>query len=153
MCVLRDGEGAGVNRADLLYAALKDGKPMSRREIFEHAGQFFCTNNAACELRQRGFDVPHTRDGRLDVYQLVDGSLTEREAYGPTYTREEMSLRGARESSRSVSDSLIPSGLEPWPPDLGSDSAHPSSPDSSCAVPSPPHPPHGTAQLSLLVAA
>src|SRR3990167_796124 len=75
---LRVGE-AMVNRADLLYSCLRDGRSWTHREIFEHVGRFFLVNNAAVELRARGMDVVWSRAGRLHVYQLVGGSLGERE--------------------------------------------------------------------------
>ena len=64
-----------MNRADLLWSVLKDGRPHSRQEIFEQVG-YMLTNNAASELRARGVLVEHRREGRLDVYEIV-GSLRE----------------------------------------------------------------------------
>lgn len=64
-----------MNRADLLLSVLRDGKPHTRQDIFGRVG-YFLANNAASELRARGFDVVHSREGRLDVYRLV-GSLTD----------------------------------------------------------------------------
>lgn len=87
-----------MNRADLLYACLRDGAPWTRRDIYEHTGEFFLTNNAAAELRKRGIEVLHTRAGRLDVYQI-----------GPL-TRRELSVLGTR-SSRFVSDPLVDESL------------------------------------------
>lgn len=64
-----------------MLAALRSGRPMSRRCLFEHAGQFFLTNNAASELRARGFDVRMRREKGAYLYWLEDG-LTERCADG-----------------------------------------------------------------------
>lgn len=64
-----------MNRADKMHAALKDGRPKTRRELFAHADAFYLTNNAASELRARGFTVSQWRDGEDFVYQL--GSLEE----------------------------------------------------------------------------
>lgn len=64
-----------MNRADRMYKLLQDRRPHSRRELHE-AGGFYLTNNAASELRTRGFNVAqHVRviDGRrVWYYQLVD---------------------------------------------------------------------------------
>ena len=65
-----------MNRADLLYSCLRDGQPWTRRDIFEHTGQFTLLNNAASELRKRGVDVRHTRKGSLHVYQIVNAQLS-----------------------------------------------------------------------------
>ncbi|MCR4340026.1 MAG: hypothetical protein NUW01_09080 [Gemmatimonadaceae bacterium] len=65
-----------MNRADLLYSCLRDGTPWTRRDIYEHTGTYFMSNNAAAELRKRGLDVRHTKKGRLDVYQLMDAQLS-----------------------------------------------------------------------------
>jgi biotin operon repressor len=59
-----------VNRAEKLLAVLQDGRPHSRREIQERVG-YFLTNNAASELRAKGYDVSYRREGRVDVYQLT----------------------------------------------------------------------------------
>lgn len=64
------GGRGGKSRADAMLAVLRDGRIHSRDEIFQLAGRFFLTNNAASELRSRGFDVCHGRQGRLDVYWL-----------------------------------------------------------------------------------
>lgn len=63
-------------RAALMYAALEDGKPKSRRELFAHADGFYMTNNAASELRDalrsEGKGVAQWyADGEYH-YQLVD---------------------------------------------------------------------------------
>jgi hypothetical protein len=65
-----------VNRADRLHAALADGKPHTRGDIFRAAGSFFLTNNAASELRSRGIEVVQWRPDGEYVYQLV-GALGE----------------------------------------------------------------------------
>lgn len=62
-----------MNRADKLFAVLRDGREHSRQDVFDAEG-FMLTNNAAAELRARGYDVRHRRRGGLDMYQLV-GSL------------------------------------------------------------------------------
>ena len=59
-----------MNRADLMLAALQDGEPKSRRELFERAGCFYLTNNAASELRARGYVIEQRRDGDVYLYQL-----------------------------------------------------------------------------------
>lgn len=64
-----------VNRADKLLAVLRDGREHSRHDVFESQG-FMLTNNAASELRARGFAVVHRKKKGLDTYQL-QGSLDE----------------------------------------------------------------------------
>lgn len=60
-----------MNRADLLLSVLKDGKPHSRHEVFERVG-FMLTNNAASELRARGYNVDHGFAGGVHTYTLLD---------------------------------------------------------------------------------
>ena len=107
-----------MNRADLLLSCLRDGTPWTRRDIFEHTGQFFLLNNAASELRERGLDVRWSRSGSLHLYQLVNGSLGEREQGSSGSASEPVSpRRGVVDNralvSRSPSDPLIPSALVP----------------------------------------
>jgi biotin operon repressor len=59
-----------VNRAELLLSVLKDGKPHSRRDIAERVG-WFLTNNAASELRKRGFVIEHKLVKGHHVYTLL----------------------------------------------------------------------------------
>jgi hypothetical protein len=61
-------------RADRMLNVLKDGRPHSRQEIFEAAGGFFLTNNAASELRKRGLDIVQRRERGIVVYQLLGRS-------------------------------------------------------------------------------
>lgn len=65
-----------ANRADLMLSCLRDGKPWTRREIFNEVG-YFLTNNAASELRKRGLEVVQWRHEGEYVYQLTDGTLAE----------------------------------------------------------------------------
>lgn len=60
-----------MNRADAMLQVLQDGRPHSRREIFDAAGGYFLTNNAASELRARGYIIEHTRTKSVDVYRLA----------------------------------------------------------------------------------
>lgn len=61
-----------VSRADRMLEVLRDGRPHSRHEIFEAAGGFFLTNNAASELRcKRGLNIVQRRERGNVVYQLV----------------------------------------------------------------------------------
>lgn len=62
------------NRADRMLHALRDGRVRSRQEIFEAAGGFFLTNNAASELRKRGYEIEQRRERGVYVYQLVGES-------------------------------------------------------------------------------
>jgi hypothetical protein len=62
---------SGQGRAAAMLGVLRDGRKHSRVEIFKAAGRFFLTNNAASELRAKGYDVRHGRDGGLDVYWLA----------------------------------------------------------------------------------
>ena len=50
-----------MNRADKMLSVLRDGKPHSRRDIFDRIG-FLLTNNAAAELRAQGHDVRQSRE-------------------------------------------------------------------------------------------
>lgn len=61
-----------VARADRMLEVLRDGRPHSREEIFERVG-FMLTNNAASELRDKGYDVEHRVERRIHIYQLVGG--------------------------------------------------------------------------------
>ncbi len=61
----------GKTRAAAMLSVLADGRKRSRDEIFEAAGRFFLTNNAASELRAKGYDVRQGREGKLYVYWLV----------------------------------------------------------------------------------
>lgn len=60
-----------VNRAERMLEVLRDGRPHSRQEIFEAAGGFFLTNNAASELRKQGYEISQRRERGVYVYQLV----------------------------------------------------------------------------------
>lgn len=70
-----------VSRADRMLEVLRDRRPHSREEIFERVG-FMLTNNAASELRERGYDVEHRVERRIHIYQLV--GLDEAAAAGPS---------------------------------------------------------------------
>lgn len=59
-----------MNRADKLLAVLSDGREHSRHDVFEAYG-FMLTNNAAAELRARGYDVQHRRKDGVDTYKLA----------------------------------------------------------------------------------
>ena len=152
-----------MNRADLLYACLRDGQPWTRRDIFEHTGQFFLVNNAAVELRERGLDVQWSRAGRLHLYRIVSGSLRERETDSPRHeasrTVGDPQADVAVGSSRSLSDPLIPSPLVPQSSsaeglmDGSAVAPRPTSGDSSCVAPPPRDLPGGAAQLAFEVAA
>jgi len=60
---------AVVNRAERLRRVLADGKPHTRRDIFDRAG-FMLTNNAASELRAQGETVVQWRDRGEYLYRL-----------------------------------------------------------------------------------
>lgn len=59
-----------VSRADRMFEVLRDGQPHSREEIFERVG-FMLTNNAAAELRERGYEIESWQERRIFIYQLV----------------------------------------------------------------------------------
>lgn len=60
----------GKSRAERMAAVLADGRWHSRREIWEAAGGFFLTNNAAAELRTKhGKNVVY--DARQDAYRIA----------------------------------------------------------------------------------
>lgn len=70
-----------MNRADRMLVVLGDGRPHSRREIFDRAG-FMLTNNAASELRAQGHDVRQWREKGVYFYRLVALSEEAREGHG-----------------------------------------------------------------------
>ena len=72
-----------LSRADRMLNVLRDGRVHSRHEIFESAGGFFLTNNAASELRKRGYEISQRRERGVYVYQLV-GGLDEAAASRPS---------------------------------------------------------------------
>lgn len=58
-------------RARRMLNALEDGNgAATRHELWQHAGRFYLTNNAAAELRRAGIDVDYDRDS--DTYRLLD---------------------------------------------------------------------------------
>lgn len=71
---------ATVGRADRMLEVLRDGRARSRQEIFEAAGGFFLTNNAASELRKRGYQIAQRKERGVYVYQLVGDTSDEGEA-------------------------------------------------------------------------
>lgn len=64
-----------MNRADLLYSVLQDGREHSRADIVSKVG-FFLTNNAASELRARGIGVEHRVTDGLHTYKLLSAAGT-----------------------------------------------------------------------------
>lgn len=73
-----------MNRADKMLAVLRDGRIHTRHDIWRAVGEFFLTNNAACELRARGLDVFY--DKSEDTYRLcgsLDAAATAPTAVGP----------------------------------------------------------------------
>ena len=103
-----------MNRADLLYSVLKDGGRHSRRDIQQRVG-YFLTNNAASELRAylkpAGLDVVHTREGRVDFYELSplrDTVGPENRADAPaTVSRSGSSTAAGRENPALLSRSHV----------------------------------------------
>ena len=64
-----------ASRADRMLEVLRDGRPHSRQEIFEAAGGYFLTNNAASEIRkQHGLEVEHRVERGIHIYQLASTS-------------------------------------------------------------------------------
>lgn len=59
-----------MNRADKLLSVLQDGREHSRADVFQAYG-FMLTNNAASELRARGYEVEHRKKDGLDTYRLA----------------------------------------------------------------------------------
>jgi hypothetical protein len=113
-----------VNRALLMLSVLRDGKPHTRRDIFERVG-FQLTNNSASELRAMGYDVQQSRE-RVDgvnvySYQL-QGSLSEsgRAGNGPGGSVSISVPGGAVEAPDSESEFSLPEpALSASPPGHG----------------------------------
>ena len=77
-----------VNRADRMLAVLSSApRAFSRDEIFQRCGSFFLTNNAASELRARGYKVRRSTDSTgaetIYLYELV-GDLPETDGDDPS---------------------------------------------------------------------
>jgi hypothetical protein len=72
-----------MNRADLMRHTLRSGDWRSRHEIFRDAGQFFLTNNAASELRARGFTVEQRRKRGEFQYRIAEPLLPSSSAQRP----------------------------------------------------------------------
>jgi hypothetical protein len=75
-----------------MLAALEDGEWHERQEILSHSERFYLTNNAAAELRAKGYTIEHVKRGRDEDWYLlaarpgesVDGGLKEASAgHGP----------------------------------------------------------------------
>lgn len=75
-----------VNRGDKMLKVLRDGRWHSRQEIFEAEG-FFLTNNAASELRSRGYKIEQRRERGVYIYRLV-GALDEAASSPSAVSRE-----------------------------------------------------------------
>jgi biotin operon repressor len=98
-----------MNRADRMLSVLKDGRVYSRREIFERVG-YLMTNNAAAELRARGFEVEHRKEKGNDVYRLV-GRLDEARATNSQSAAPTLSAQArASSSTPSSNPSPLPEG-------------------------------------------
>lgn len=69
---LRRGGGGVVSRSQKMLHALQDGRWHSRREIQERVG-YFLTNNAASELRSKGYAVEQRRVKGNYEYRLSEG--------------------------------------------------------------------------------
>jgi hypothetical protein len=92
---------AEVNRADQMLGALEaaDGAWLARHDIFDHCGVFFLTNNAATELRDRGFNVEHR------VFQCNHEYRLERGVGDPAVT----GYASSPTSSHQLGDPVRPS--------------------------------------------
>lgn len=62
-------------RADVMLDVLRDNRAHSRSELWEAGGGFFLTNNAAAELRHRGFGVVYDR--KQDSYRITSWPTDE----------------------------------------------------------------------------
>lgn len=54
----------------MLHALEAHNGEATRSQLWDHAGRFYLTNNAAAELRAAGIDVAYDRDE--DSYRLLD---------------------------------------------------------------------------------
>lgn len=72
-----------TSRARTLLDALEahDGTA-TRTQLWQHAGRFYLTNNAAAELRAAGIHVTYDRDN--DTYTLLDESRGSTDGYERT---------------------------------------------------------------------
>lgn len=93
-----------MNRASLMLAALEGNHWRSRLDIFEHAGRFFLTNNAASELRALGYDVEERRFQGNYEYRLLSPTAPAEEPDG-------LSLLPRGEPPKTVVESGTPSSL------------------------------------------
>jgi hypothetical protein len=116
-----------TSRAARMLEVLRDGKPHTRRDLFDHVGFFLC-NNGASELRAAGYDVQQSRE-RVDgvnvySYQWV-GSLPEEEvrSAGTLASRDPFPatplVGDAPASSESEPSSLPTPALSASPPGHG----------------------------------
>lgn len=63
-----------TSRARTMLASLEDsGGEETRHDLWNHAGRFYHTNNAAAELRASGVEVEYDRE--TDTYRLLDERL------------------------------------------------------------------------------
>jgi hypothetical protein len=68
------GAARRASRAEVMLEVLGDGEPHSRAEVIDNliaAGASLFTNNAAAELRARGYDVFTDRSGGTVSYRLI----------------------------------------------------------------------------------
>lgn len=96
-----------------MLEVLRDGRDHSRQDIFDAHG-YMLTNNAAAELRARGYDIQHSKHDGLDVYRYV-GSLAEPD---PSLAPIPSSLGDASTGSGSASEPPNPEGASGVPDHL-----------------------------------
>ena len=64
------------NRAEILRRALSDGDWATREVIFQRSNRYFLTNNAAAELRDRGFIVEQRRVKQQHEYRVLSATAS-----------------------------------------------------------------------------
>lgn len=111
-----------MNRAAKMLEVLRDGRPHSRRELFECCG-FFLTNNAAAELREQGYDVRQERrrvnGDNVYFYSLAslsDGAGTDG---APTDSPGRESAPSLSEASEGLTASPLQAAARPHRRDGG----------------------------------
>ena len=99
-----------MNRADRMLAVLRKG-PATRIEICTFAGPML-VNNAAAELRAKGFDVRCDKNGSNPTYTLGEATGGLDEASSPTADRHSRPVAVSAPVPQVASPSVTQLSLE-----------------------------------------